>query len=539
MSRFLLPCCPALLREDRFDLVGSEDLLIPFWDILTAILAKLGNNISNVSSLIDLLETIKVCLRGATSRDYKTVNTDYEFLREFMSSYFDDVPGRSHYFFTKTWPLIVQLALEMPGLFPDGSLPCLSSEAESATVIFSRRQVACLVIHQFLCSLPPHPWRTESFVDLEIWYSSAAAASHRAAMHAYLTALFTYFDRLTLSDPENGLLSFKAKDWPIIFMLKTIDDEDMTNAINLLKNCNFCSLDFVQLPESKISPEFLGLECGACVIAANKSVGLGPSATQEELQVGSTPESYPASILVQPLNDKQVLVCRGAEAMVSIRGYGAEAWLEEILVPDYVGRKHQTASDAISENPVIPPIFSKWQHRTMLFMDALPFDSDDPSEGIGANLPDLFPGHLSREAMKAYNAFGSGPLISSISFGLPSDQAQMLTNRYAMIATGLWGCGAFGGNSQIKSIIQWCAASLAEVPTLQFICSSEEQHVFATDFKNFAERLSSFDRAPSVGDVFDTLLSLEREMAANGYVGVIEDEIFDYCLQVLSKKLGH
>jgi len=358
-------------------------------------------------------------------------------------------------------------------------------------------------------------------------------------MHAYLTALFTYFDRIAASDPDNGLLSFRVDDWPIIFTLKTIDDEDVADVANLSENCNFCALNFVQLPEPTISPGFLALESGACVIAANKSVGLGPSATQEEVQVGSTPESYPVSLLIQPLNDRQVLVCRGAEAMVSIRGYGAEAWLEKVLEPDYVGRRQLTASDIVSENTVNPSIFSKWQRRTMLFMDALQFDFDGPSGGTGTKLPDLLPGHLSREALKAYNAFSSGSLISSILSGLPSDSARVPRKGYEIIATGLWGCGAFGGNNQIKSTIQWCAASLAEVPVLQFICSSEEQHLFAADFKNFADRLSGFDKAPSVLDVFDTLLGLEREMTDNGHVGIKEDGIFDYCLQAISEKLGH
>jgi len=537
MSHFLLPCHPTLLREDRFDLVGSEDLQVPFWDILTTILVKLGNAVNNISSLIDMLETIKVCLRGATSRDFRTVNTDHEFLREFMSSHFGDSSRKSHSFFTKTWPLIIQLALEMPELFPNRSLPCLSSETETSTAVFSRRQIACLVVHQFLCSLPPHPWHTQSFTDLGIWYSSAAASSHRSAMHAYLTALFTYFERLAASDSDNGLLSFRVDDWPIIFMLKTIDDEDVGHVTNLSENCNFCTLNFVQLSEPTISPKFLGLENGACVISANKSVGLGPSATQEEVQVGSTPESYPVSLLIKPLNDRQVLICRGAEAMVSIRGYGADAWLEEVLVPDYVGRRQFTASDTVSENTLIPPTFSKWQLRTMLFMDALQLDSNDLSGVTGAGLPDLFPGHLSREVMKSYNAFSSGSLISSILSTPSSDSARVPTKGYGMIATGLWGCGAFGGNNQIKSTLQWCAASLAEVPVLQFICSSEEQHLFAADFKNFADRLSGFDKAPSVRDVFDTLLGLEREMLANGHVAIKVDRIFDYCLQRIAEKL--
>ena len=36
------------------------------------------------------------------------------------------------------------------------------------------------------------------------------------------------------------------------------------------------------------------------------------------------------------------------------------------------------------------------------------------------------------------------------------------------IATGNWGCGAFGGNAQLKSMVQWAAASCAGTPMLHY-----------------------------------------------------------------------
>lgn len=35
-------------------------------------------------------------------------------------------------------------------------------------------------------------------------------------------------------------------------------------------------------------------------------------------------------------------------------------------------------------------------------------------------------------------------------------------------ATGNWGCGAFGGSSAVKVFIQWMAASLAGLETLEY-----------------------------------------------------------------------
>jgi len=46
--------------------------------------------------------------------------------------------------------------------------------------------------------------------------------------------------------------------------------------------------------------------------------------------------------------------------------------------------------------------------------------------------------------------------------------------RYTTVATGNWGCGAFGGNPYIKAVIQLMAASQAERPIYFFTFDDEE-----------------------------------------------------------------
>jgi poly(ADP-ribose) glycohydrolase len=92
----------------------------------------------------------------------------------------------------------------------------------------------------------------------------------------------------------------------------------------------------------------------------------------------------------------------------------------------------------------------------MLFMDALELDHHDTTTPDSPFIPDLLPGHLDRELMKAYIAFSSGE------------------HPYREVVTGLWGCRAFGGNKEIKVIVQWCAASIADVPVV-FVCSGEKE----------------------------------------------------------------
>ncbi|KAJ0415513.1 hypothetical protein BJY00DRAFT_293517 [Aspergillus carlsbadensis] len=473
--QFILPSSAKVRRQDRFDLIDSDEYEVPFWDLLTAILRNESAPTTDVASLIEVLETVAVTLRGTAA------DVDFGLLRDFISRH---ITKESWNFFDETWPVLVELALEMPNLFPEGKLPSLISHA-GADVAFSRKQIACLVVHQFLCSLPPHPWSTESFVDLRPWYSLSSTV-HQDAVEAYLTALFTYFERIHESvDGQKSILDLGKDEWPITFIMQSLTDQDVERLQSNEAKRTMLSktrIEIVNLAESQTAPDLLGLPDGACVISANKCIGYGPSGTQEELHVGITPETYPAVLLAPPLSDHQVLICRGAEAMVSIVGYGRDAKLGEVF--------QQTSSSACEH-------FS-WRTRTMLFMDALELDVL-PVEGDSI-IPDIYPpSRMSRDMiLKAYNGFRSG--------------------EYSHVITGLWGCRTFGGNRYVKCILQWCAAALAGVPTLRFILSTPEQHRFGEEFAQFFESAQQNDM--TVKQMVDTLANLRDRVHDIGPTGI-------------------
>ena len=62
-----------------------------------------------------------------------------------------------------------------------------------------------------------------------------------------------------------------------------------------------------------------------------------------------------------------------------------------------------------------------------------------------------------------------------------------------VVATGHWGCGAFGGDPNIKCLLQVMAASMAEVKQLDFYCFNDEacEIIFAINMlkKSFATSL--------------------------------------------------
>lgn len=499
MGGFILPHSPSLRCQDRFDLLESDEDEVPFWDLLCAILTNPSTPVTDIGSLIETLEIIAVSLRGNTG-------TDHGFLRRFLETYLE-TSTKHNRFFTQTWTMLVQIALEMPNLFPETNLPAFTDNGLISCRL-SRRQVACLVIHQFLCSLPTQPWSTESFVDLSPWYTSKNNDLHPHVVHAYLTALFTYFDRAASTNQQNHLLSFDLNEWPVTFTLRTLSSQEQSDALTTLQN-PLSKIEITELPQVSTDPSYLGLPDGACVISANKCLGYGRTGTQEELHVGCSPEAYPSVLFVPPLKDNQVFICQGAEEIVSIKGYGRDARLDQVLKSSLDGE--------------VPD----WRRRTMLFMDALELDafaadSSNPGRQI---IPDLLQGNVSRELMKCYAGFSSAALISDNS-----------SNFYSSNTTGLWGCGTFGGNKEIKSLIQICAASMASVPVLNFVFAGSDQLEFARRLEGFltsAEKVQMEKVTPFA--IFQVLLALEERMLNDGSIELEPDRVLEYVWKELVK----
>ena len=87
---------------------------------------------------------------------------------------------------------------------------------------------------------------------------------------------------------------------------------------------------------------------------------------------------------------------------------------------------------------------------SIVAIDAIPFSYQ------GTN-SQYFKGNILRELNKAYCGF---------SFQTPNDKPSDRT--LAALATGNWGCGAFGGDKEIKTLIQWMAASQVGRSTLYY-----------------------------------------------------------------------
>jgi poly(ADP-ribose) glycohydrolase len=436
--QYLLPCSASFLCIDRFSVLDDPGELedadgrVPFWPVFTALVLS---PVKSPSQLVELLDTIAVTLR-----DTSEPAGDYQLLLSVIS-------GLRPNFFDTEWPFIVELALELPSLFPGGRLRVLGA---IPTLDLTKRQTACLVAHQFLCTLRAPDWR-EDFFDFSIWYGSAQR--HEEACRIYLTCLFTYLDIVRHAAKDSNSKLF------ISYRLVTAESGYEAMAVS---PAPLGPVEVVLTNTFRTCPEHLGLPSGAAVVAANRYVGFGQSATQEEVHVGSSPEACPAVLITPPLGSNQVLVVKSAEAVLNI-----------------VGQRRD-----IKATPQSNTVSVDWSQRTMLFMDALELDGESDNRG----LPDLAPGNLLREVNKAAIAFSS--------------------SAYDVVYSPLWGCGAFGGDPFVKVLLLWCAASVASVP-LRIICDSESEEI-AKCLDHLIEAVKK--RLETAQDVMCLLESMPRDI---------------------------
>ncbi|KAF5674558.1 poly(ADP-ribose) glycohydrolase [Fusarium heterosporum] len=408
-SSFILPNSTRCRIIDRFsDLPGDagveedEDGKIPFWPLLKHLLDA---PISNVTQLIDRLQTIAANAESCQ-------DNDYGFLKRFLQ-------GQDQSKMLEiVWPKIRDIALALPIYFPDGQLELLRP---GLALHLGRGQVACLVVHQFICSSIPQR-NDESYQDLSIWYSSEQR--HPTAVQMYLEALLTYFEslpeaRALLQDHQS---TSKRSHDTITYEIHSGEQASLADV--KLASVMVCYLDSHTSHTHK--PEVQG-KGGAVVVSANKIIGFGQSATQEEIFVGIAPEAYPVVLVAPHLTRSTVITVSGARAMVDMKGQRRE--IEWTIRPSPSFSKDMASWKSL------------WQGGRLVFMDALEMDMFEQTPGGG--LPDLYPENIDQEISKATTGFASYKGDS--------------------IFTGLWGCGAFGGDPGVKLMVLWLAAGAANI----------------------------------------------------------------------------
>ncbi|MCU0686340.1 MAG: poly(ADP-ribose) glycohydrolase [Polyangiaceae bacterium] len=309
-------------------------------------------------------------------------------------------PGLAPRLFERIVPAVLRHAAALPV----AGAPSLLVTAQPGRVVLGRQVAASLVAHLVLGTLPPAPGQAMPHTSFDRLLATGARPEQ-----AKLRCVLAYFDRIADGAPSGAI---------------TIERDVLTP-----RTLADWAADPAPLGPLEVAPEG-GVEdsAGAAQVDfANRFLGggvLSGGCVQEEIRFSVCPELLAALPLCAMMNDNEAIRLHGAERFAKLDGYG--------FTIAFGGDVHDST----------PRLPDGTADVTLIAIDAIDLRRErDP------NLQ-FQPTWLRREADKALVGFGGAR---------PPPRAP------ALVATGHWGCGAFGGDHALKAVLQWLAASAAGV----------------------------------------------------------------------------
>ncbi|KAG0025334.1 hypothetical protein BGZ81_007233 [Podila clonocystis] len=265
------------------------------------------------------------------------------------------------------------------------------------------------------------------------WSEQTGKNACTDAQAAKLRCLIHYFDRIT-SEMPTGTVTYHR--------------QVLRKPVYLTSKEGVISQDTFKL-SSVVVDAVNGLETaqqGALQLDfANKNIGGGAldrGAVQEEIRFMICPEMIVSRLFSQPMEANEAILIKGIEQYSDYIGYSKSfEW--------FADHRDTTPRDKLGR-----------RQREICAIDAKPFKSK--VSRIGQFDKPL----VLREINKAIAGFRPSPINAS-EWGLVphleggNESAGTVPTVPRAIATGNWGCGAFGGHLQLKFVLQWIAASVS------------------------------------------------------------------------------
>lgn len=368
-----------------------------------------------------------------------------------LALFFDDLLSRAQArgWFSEVVPNLARLLLRLPTLLEDhyakaghgaSGLRVMASQ-DAGVVLLSQELVAALLTCALFC-LFPTAGRAQACLPTINFDDLFAPLIHNArqSQEQKVRCLVHYFERVTDSMPT-GLVSFERKVLPRRALSDGVPYPDIHAWVaSSAPLCQFTvfSSGFIEDEEQEaLQVDF-----------ANKYLGGGAlswGCVQEEIRFMINPELIVGMLFLSCMEDNEAIEIFGAERFSQYMGYGSSFR----FVGDYLDTK---------------PFDSMGRRRTRIVaIDAL----DCPARLHYES------GCLLREVNKAFCGFfdqSKHHLYAKLFQDLHNkdDFSSINSSEYVGVSTGNWGCGAFGGNPEIKSMIQWIAASQALRPFVNY-----------------------------------------------------------------------
>lgn len=337
---------------------------------------------------------------------------------------------------------IIKCALELPNYFQTGKIERLSQGGQ--TLHFTRAQVLCLLSNMFLCNMKKSK-ENLYWVNFDIWLGDG-----RPCAVCYLQTLLEYFrqsffDLTCLSESfRQEIIEFKRVDVDINKVIAKLESSNL--------HANVGNVELLLTGSIGDDPQ------SAEIDFANQDIGYGKTGTQEEILFGASPELCISMLFCDTMRDNEAIIISKVRRVANFNGYGF----------------------ALSFNSLIPIDSCDWNKREIIAIDALDFSSDyETSYKLQFQLK-----NLKRELVKAFVGFSN---VDSNA-----------------ISTGFWGCGAFCGDKELKSLIQILAACLSQ-KNIKFYCFNRQDF-----YEKFQKLIQYFnEKNISVADIWSKLCNFD------------------------------
>ncbi|XP_064164886.1 poly(ADP-ribose) glycohydrolase isoform X1 [Anguilla rostrata] len=325
-----------------------------------------------------------------------------------LHRFFESIPPKEKETYTRTLRRMAELALKLPRNCQK-NVPLLR-HGQNHSITVSQMQIACLLANAFYCTFPhrnaTHPGAEYANYPTINFHSLFGRWSERKMQK--FKAIFNYFEVMTGEERQvpRGLVTFTRRYIPDHEFPRWRSRNDTLTKLHISSKGTI-----EKDGQGMLQVDFACSMVGGGVLAS----GL----VQEEILFLINPELIVARLFTEKLGDTECLKITGSQRYSDYFGYS----------DDFTCLGHHKDETSRDE----------WwrRYRQIVAIDALNFKN--PREQFNMK-------KVTRELNKAYCGF--------------MGETNTHPDYYPAIATGNWGCGAFGGDPRLKALIQMMAAAV-------------------------------------------------------------------------------
>ena len=314
--------------------------------------------------------------------------------------------------FINIYKHLQQLALNIKEIFPETTIPYLKTTEKTRVLSLKRKQVALIFLLSFFNRLEDSRKNKNEFnFNYILSTKGKIPFEFGRCFLNYLTVIGKWL--------EQGKEDILNED--ILYIRDNIDSNDYIEK----EDIDLCELELY-----KTGSLFDG-DSEYCVDFANKYIGGGALTggnVQEEILFAVEPEATVSMFFMEVMDKNDAIGIYNTIEYSKYSGYGYQFKYEKSAI----------TSD-----------LTKIKRHKIIAIDAMDFSSSYYIYKIRNQE------NIMRDIHKAY-----------VGFNLINFKTEKNTKK--TIATGNWGCGAFGGNHEQKFLEQWIAASFAGVKKLNY-----------------------------------------------------------------------